>query len=294
MIKSMTGFGKGETNSRLGTFVVEIRTVNHRFFDISQRIPNSINQLEDRVKHLVHSYIKRGKVNLSLSHKKGKRDFKAVKLDEEAVAKYYNLLEKVRKRFKISDDIRLSHILSFPDILIQEQTEYDPAVLWPIIEKAVKRASIDCDKMRQKEGIAISRDLIKRINEISKAIDKISSLAPGLVTDYKRRLDTRIRDIIKQGGYRLDRGRLETELAIFARQCDITEELIRAKSHIAALRKAFNSSGETGRRLDFILQELQREINTLGSKAGSIIISRQVVGVKSEIEKIREQVQNVE
>ncbi|MBU4342517.1 MAG: YicC family protein [Candidatus Omnitrophica bacterium] len=294
MIKSMTGFGKGETGSKFGSFIVEIRTVNHRFFDVSSRIPNSLNQLEDKVKHLVHGYVRRGKVNLSLMHKKSEKNFKSVKLDEEAISRYYQLLKKVRNGFKIKDDIKLSHILSFPDVFVQEQEEHDLNLLWPIIEKTVAKAAIDCNKMREKEGRALYRDLSKRIEEVSHCIKKIAGLAPGVVSQQKHKLDARVRAIMKRRNYDIDKARIETEIALFARQCDVTEEITRARSHIAALRNALNSSKEAGRRLDFILQELQREVNTLGSKAGDVKISRLVVDIKSEIEKIREQVQNVE
>ena len=290
----MTGFGKGETGSKFGSFIVEIRTVNHRFFDVSSRIPNSLNQLEDKVKHLVHRYVRRGKATLSLMHKKSEKNFKSVKLDEEAISKYYQLLKKVRNGFKIKDDIKLSHILSFPDVFVQEQEEHDLNLLWPIIEKTVAKAAIDCNKMREKEGRALYRDLSKRIEEVSHCIKKIAGLAPGVVSQHKHKLDARVRAIMKRRNYDIDKARLETEIALFARQCDVTEEITRARSHIVALRNALNSSKETGRRLDFILQELQREVNTLGSKAGDVKISRLVVDIKSEIEKIREQVQNVE
>ena len=294
MIKSMTGFGKGETGSKFGSFIVEIRTVNHRFFDMSSRIPNSLNQLEDKVKNLVHGFIRRGKVNLSLMHKKSEKNCKSVKLDDEAISKYYTLMKKLTNKLKIKDDIKLSHILSFPDVFVQKQEEYDLNLLWSIIEKTVAKAVIDCNKMREKEGKALYRDLSKRIEDISRFIKTIAGLAPGVVSQHKHKLDARVRAIMESRSYDVDKARLETEIALFARQCDITEEITRARSHVVALKNALNSSKETGRRLDFILQELQREVNTLGSKAGDVKISRLVVDIKSEMEKIREQVQNVE
>lgn len=294
MIKSMTGFGKGEMSDKLGSFTVEIRTVNHRYFDVSSRMPAGLNQLEDKIKHYLHRYLKRGKINFSLVYKKGAKNIDLAKLDDEAIEKYYKMLNRVKKRFKLKDDIGFSHILSFPGVIIQEQPEYDTSSIWPRLECAIKKAVFDCNRMREREGRSLSRDLSKRISNISGDLRKISQLAPQLVAEHRRKLHSRINQILKKRDYDIDRSRLETELALFARQCDVSEELTRATSHLKALRTSLSSNKETGRRIDFILQELQREINTLGSKAGSVEISRLVVDIKSEIDKIREQVQNVE
>lgn len=294
MIKSMTGFGRGEASGRFGRFIVEIRTVNHRYFDVSSRIPNSLNQFEDRIKKYLHKYIKRGKVNFSLSHRKGENAFDSIKIDDDAVGKYYKMLNRIRTRFRLKDDIKLSHILSFPDVIIQEQPEYAASSIWPVLERAMKKAVMDCNRMKKKEGKSLSRDLAKRLSMISDSINRISKLASRIVLDYKAKLDSRIEEILKRRDYEIDNKRLETELAIFARQCDISEEITRSRSHLSVLRNILISNKEAGRRIDFLLQELQREINTLGSKATSVPVSRLVVDIKSEIEKMREQAQNVE
>lgn len=294
MIKSMTGFGKGESKGKMGRFVVEIRTVNHRYFDVSSRIPNSLSQLEDRIKNYIHGYIKRGKVNISLLHRETEEALGSIKLDDEAIERYYKMLDRIKKKLGLKDEIKLSHMLSFPDVIVQEQPEHDAISLWPVLERAIKEALLDCNRMREGEGRALYKDLTKRIAMISSSLDKISRLVPGLVSEYKNKLDSSIKDILKRRDYDIDRSRLEIELAIFARQSDVSEEITRARSHLSALKDTLASTEETGRRLDFTLQELQREINTLGSKANSVKISRLVVDIKSEIEKMREQAQNVE
>lgn len=294
MIKSMTGFGKGESKSEFGRFTVEIRTVNHRYFDVSSRMPNHLGLFEDRIKNYINKYIKRGKINLSLSLKKNGKGIDSVKIDDEAVKKYYKMLSRINKKFKLGDEIKLSHLLLFPDVIVQEQPEYDAGSIWHVIESAVKKAALDCDKMRQKEGRALYADLTKRINKISSSIKTIAGTAPGLIARHKEKMESRISEFLKKGNYEIDRNRLETELAIFAKQCDITEEITRAKSHLAALKAALDSNEESGRRLDFLLQELQREVNTLGSKAPDVKISQLVVDIKSEIDKMREQAMNVE
>ncbi|MBU1007044.1 MAG: YicC family protein [Candidatus Omnitrophica bacterium] len=294
MIKSMTGFGKGESKSKFGRFAVELRTVNHRYFDLSSRMPNDLSFFEDKVRNYINKYIKRGKVSVSLSLKKNGKNLNSVKLDDEAIEKYYRILSKVKRKFKLKDDVKLAHILAFPDVVVHEQLEYDQGLVWPVIEAVVRKAVLGCNAMRIKEGKALYKDLSQRIRTVAVAINKISSFAPNLILKYRDRLNARVKELTKSSGYSVDKGRLEAEVALFAKQSDITEEITRAKSHLQALKDSIVSNKETGRRLDFILQELQREVNTLGSKANSSKISRLVIDIKSEIEKIREQAQNVE
>ncbi len=292
MIRSMTGFGKGEANSKLGLFSVEIRTVNHRYFDISSKIPNGLMMLEDRIRELINKDIKRGKVNLFLSQRSLEKSPGVIKIDKQAVSKYYKLLTEIKKRAGVKEEIKLSHILSFADVIIHEEKSLDIDIMWASIKEAIRKAISDCNKMREREGKALYKDFSARLSIISSYIDTVSESAPLVVEEYKRRLDSRIKDIVKDKP--IDEARLETELAIFAKQCDISEELTRAKSHIEGFKKAIEAGEEAGRKLDFILQELNREINTLGAKANDVKISRIVINIKSELEKMREQAQNVE
>jgi len=288
----MTGFGKAESKSRFGRFTVEIRTVNHRYFDLSSKVPNGLALLEDKIKGFLHGCIKRGKVNLFLSHHSNKKDYDLLSFDEKAIRKYYTMLAAIKKRLDIKESIDLSHILSFSDVIVQEQKDIDADAMWPSIKNALEKAIQDCDRMRQREGKALYKDLDDRVKKISAYLDKVSESAPSVVTEYKRKLDSKIKDIVKDKD--IDEARLETELALFAKQCDISEELTRARSHMDGLDKILSSGEEAGRKLDFTLQELNREINTIGAKANDINISRIVIEIKSELEKMREQVQNVE
>mgnify|MGYP001612322994 FL=1 len=292
MIKSMTGFGKGEAKSKSGVFTVEIRAVNHRYFDLSSKIPNGLMLLEDRIKELLNKDIKRGKVNLFLSHRSLGKDSGAITFDKQAIDKYYKILAEVKKRLDIKEEIKLSHILSFTDVIIHEEKVFDIDAMWASIKEAAVKAVSDCNKMREREGKALYKDFSARLSRISSCIDTVSGLAPSVVAEYKCRLDSRIKDIAKNKT--IDEARLETELALFAKQCDISEELTRIKSHLEGFRKVLETGEEAGRKLDFILQELNREINTLGAKANDIKISRIVINIKSELEKMREQAQNVE
>ena len=292
MIKSMTGFGKGESKSKFGVFTVEIRAVNHRYFDLSAKLPNGLMLLEDRIKELLRKDIKRGKVNLFLSHRSSEKECDVVAFDKEASDKYYKILTEIKKRLDIKEEIKLSHVLSFSDVIIREQKAVDIEAMWPCVKEAVIKAVCDCDKMREREGKALYKDFCARIDEIKGCIEEISGLAPGVVAEYKRKLDSRIKDIVKTKD--IDGARLETEIALFAKQCDVTEEITRSKSHLEGMRKILESGEEAGRKQDFILQELNREINTLGAKANDIKIAKIVINIKSELEKMREQAQNVE
>jgi len=292
MIKSMTGFGKGEAKNKLGAFTVEIRTVNHRYFDLSAKIPNGLALLEDKIKEFLHKEIKRGKVNLFLSCRSEGSDYESVSFDKKAAAKYHKILAGIKKQLDIKEEIKLSHVLSFPDVITKEQKRVDMDATWLSVKEAVSKAAFDCNKMREREGRALGKDFSSRISRLAGYIDAISGLAPQVVAGYKNKLDSRIKDIIRDK--KIDDARLETELALFAKQCDVSEEITRFKSHLEGFRKAMEAGQEAGRKLDFILQELNREINTLGAKANDIKISRIVINVKSELEKMREQAQNVE
>ena len=292
MIKSMTGFGKAEVKSKAGVFTVEIRTVNHRYFDLSAKVPNGLMLLEDRIKELLNKDIKRGKANLFLSLRGADKGSGSITFDKEAVDKYRRILTEIKKRMGVKEELKLSHILSFADVIVREQKDLDIDAIWGPVKEAVAKAVSACNKMREHEGKALYKDFSARLSKISGYIDSVSELAPAVVEEYKRKLDSRIKDIVKDKP--IDEARLETELAIFAKQCDISEELTRAKSHLEGFKKAIEAGEEAGRKLDFILQELNREINTLGAKANDIKISRLVINIKSELEKMREQVQNVE
>lgn len=292
MIRSMTGFGRGEAKSKSGVFTVEIRTVNHRYFDLSSKLPNGFMLLEDRIKEILNKDIKRGKVNLFLSHRPLEKNSEAVTFDKQSIDKYCKILAEIKKRAGIKEEVKLSHLLSFADVIVHEQKSLDIDAMWVFIKEAAAKAVSDCNKMREREGKVLYRDFSARIAKISDYIDDVSGLAPLVVAEYKRKLDSRIKDIVKN--QTIDKARLETELALFAKQCDISEEITRAKSHLEGMIKILDTGTEAGRKLDFILQELNREINTLGAKANDIKISRIVIDIKSELEKMREQAQNVE
>ncbi len=292
MIRSMTGFGRGEAVGKHGTIIVEIRALNHRFFEPLLRLPNSFSLFEERIKEYLQKKIKRGRINLSLAYER-KEEKDAVLVDKVLAKKYRKSILELKKELGLRGEIEIGELLSiFPGIITKQETKINIKKLWPAAKEAVTRALAAVIKMRVAEGKSLYTDLLKRANNISLNVSRIEKRLPRVVTEYKRKLTLRVKELESLPG--LNKGRLEEEVAMFAKNCDVTEETVRLNAHLNNFKKALNAKGETGRELDFITQELYREINTTGSKANDFKIARWAIKIKSEIEKVREQVQNIE
>jgi len=292
LIKSMTGFGQAASRGKFGKCKAEVRTLNNRFFEITNRLPDRCYIFEDKIRALVQKKIKRGKVNINVIYEDGLKKQNSVFIDEDTARRYYKQLLKLKRVFKIKGEIHLEDILSYPGI-ISHQTEGKPEKsIWPFLKQAIEKSLDKLVKDRLREGGVLSRDLAKRVTNIEKALNSIKNRSVVNIEQYKRRLARRVKDL--SNGKELDRPRLETEVAIFAKNCDIQEEITRIKGHTKNFKKCLHTDGEVGKKLDFIAQELHREITTIGSKASDFRISKGVIQVKSEIEKIREQVKNIE
>lgn len=292
MIKSMTGFGRGEARGKYGTIVVEIRTLNHRFFEPLLRLPNHFSFFEGRMKEYLQKKIKRGRINLYLTYERKKGE-DSVSVDKVLVRKYRKVICDLKKELGLKSDIAIGELLAlFPGIIVHQETEVKIEQCWPGVKKAMASALETALRMRITEGRSLYKDFIQRVNAISVNVVQIRGRVPAVVTEYKRKLTARVKELKSLPGF--DRGRLEEEVAIFAKNCDVTEEIIRLAAHLNNFKKGLDKKGEVGRELDFITQELHREINTVGSKANDFKISQWVIKVKSEIEKVREQVQNIE
>jgi len=288
----MTGFGRGESNENGREFIVEIKTVNHRFTDIFVKIPRQICFLEEKVRNLVSQYISRGKVDVYITYNNTAEDSKYVVFDEGLAKAYIESLNKMKEMFSLKDDITLSLITRFPDIFRVEQTEQDEEELWRLLKVALENALDALIAMRTSEGEGLSRDLLEKASYIESLLKNITNKAPEVVKEYKFKLESRIKDLLEQPV--IDEARLATEVAIFADRCSIDEEIVRLGSHINQLRETLKLEQPVGRKLDFLIQEMNREINTIGSKANDLTITKNVVEIKSEIEKLREQIQNIE
>lgn len=288
----MTGFGQAALKDKTGTIKVEIRTINNRFFDITPRLPEKFYIFEDKVRTLVYDKIKRGKVTVNVVFDEKTGAEKPISIDEKAARHYYNRLMRLKNILRLEGGIKLENILSYPGIINYQGQDVKAAEIWPalsgIIEKALERLVKD----RLHEGGFLAKDLVSRAEKIEKTLATIKNRSKVNIEQYRKRLAKRVKDL--SSGRELDNARLETEVAIFAKNCDIQEEITRIKGHLLSFKKCVNSNGEIGKKLDFIAQELHREINTIGSKASDFKISQGVIQVKSEIEKIREQVKNIE
>lgn len=292
MIKSMTGFGRGKSQAEGKEFLVEIKTVNHRYCDIYIKIPRQISFLEEKVREAIGKNISRGKADVYISYDDFSEESKNILIDEGLAKTYVKSVEYLRDKYSLKDDISVSLIAKFPDILKVEKAEQDEEKIWNLLSEALNSAIEALVDMRQVEGEGLKADLLERAAVIENIVKEISIRAPEVVKEYKCKLENRIKEILDQQV--IDENRMATEVAIFADRCSIDEELVRLGSHINQLRETLSISQPVGRKLDFLLQEMNREINTIGSKANDLNITKHVVEIKSELEKIREQIQNIE
>lgn len=292
MVKSMTGFGRASSAFKNGKIIVEIKTINHKFSDLTIKLPPNVAAFEEKIKEVLQKHIMRGKVSLNLTCEGKFLKEEKFAINKEAAKVYYNELLKLKKFLKLSDEVTIKELLSLPGVLSYESGEGDLAKIWPTVRSAVEGAMKSLILDRAKEGKALSLDMFARVKKIRKLLDFIRSRAHLNIDEYKRRFETRVKALT--GGRNIDMGRLEMEVAIFAKNCDISEEITRLENHLENFTKTISAGGEVGKKLDFIAQELHREINTIGSKASDFKIAKNVIEIKSEIEKIREQAKNLE
>lgn len=292
MIKSMTGFGRAQAGFRNGKITIEIKTVNHKFFDLSAKLPESMAPLEEKVKELIQKKVKRGKINLNLSYDGVAWKDERVSINKKLAKNYYGAMLELKKHLGLEDAIKMPEIMALPGVINYSTAERGSAGLWPKIKKAVDGALDMLMSDREKEGRSIYLDMDKRVKNIRKMVSIIRNGAHLNIDEYRKKFADRIKDLTN--GREIDMGRLEMEVAIYAKNSDISEEITRLESHLVNFQKTMKGSDEVGKKLDFIAQELHREINTVGSKASDYRISKNVIEVKSEIEKIREQVKNLE
>lgn len=293
MVRSMTGFGRGTCNESGKEFTVEIKSVNHRYIDFYIKLPRQIAYLEERVREVVSKSIFRGKVDIFISFEDRSEDSKSVMLDEALAGAYIQAVEKLKEKYGLKDDLSVSLISRFPDVLRIEKTEDDEEQLWSILNKALETAVASLIQMRENEGNELRNSLLQKADYMEGIISQISNRSPEVVIEYKQKLENRIKDLLNQ--QTVDENRLAMEVAIFADRCSIDEELVRLGSHLRQLRDILSINKQpVGRKLDFLVQEINREINTIGSKSNDIMITKSVLELKSETEKIREQIQNIE
>jgi uncharacterized protein (TIGR00255 family) len=292
LIKSMTGFGKGEIKFPGGQIIVEMKTVNHKFFDASLKLPETIAPFEDRIKEVLQKRINRGKVNVNIIYEHSGSKDEVIAINRKLAKSYYAGIVGLKRALGLKEPIGLKELISLPGVINYAATQESLTVLWPKIEKALLAALASLVTDREKEGRALHKDFFRRVAAIDKMVAEIKSSSHLSIKEYRERFEKRVRDLAS--GHKMDKGRLEMEVAIFAKNIDISEEVTRLKNHLANFKRTLGVNGEAGKKIDFIAQELHREINTVGSKASDFKISKNVIDIKSEIEKIREQAKNIE
>ena len=289
----MTGFGRGEHSDELYNLKIEIKAVNHRYNDITVKMPRHISYLEEKVKKIIKEEINRGKIDCYINLEYINQSSTEIKVDIELAKSYKLALEELSNELNLKDDIKLNNILNISDIIKTERKELDEDTIWNSLKEALDIALRDIMTMKTAEGESLKEDMTMRLKFIEKIILNIEKRSPVVVEEYRDKLHERIKSLLDKD-VNIDEDRIAYEVVFFADKSNIDEEIVRLKSHISQFVNILEESDAIGRKLDFLIQEMNREINTIGSKANDMMISQDVVEVKAEIEKIREQVQNVE
>lgn len=290
MIKSMTGFGRAKYDIDGRQYIVEIKSVNNRYCDISVKIPRAISYLEEKVKAEVAKVVSRGKVDVFITFYNNSTKGRTIKFNSELAEVYINELKNLAEKNNIYQDIQVTEISKFPDVLLIENDE-DEELIWSELQNPLQDALNSYTEMKKAEGLKLYEDIDKRINNIESIVNKISENSTRLIQDYIVKLETRIKELMNTEN--IDENRLAMETVIYADKSSVEEEITRLKSHIIQFRNLINEN-VSGKKIDFLIQEMNRETNTIGSKSASIDITNMVIDIKTELEDIREQVQNIE
>jgi uncharacterized protein (TIGR00255 family) len=292
VLKSMTGFGRGEYKDNEHHITVEMRAVNHRYAEVVIRIPRNLSSLEERARRQILGAISRGRLDVTITVEEHTEKNRMVRVDKELAIAYYNALKELKDLLQTTENFSVPFIAKFPDVMKVEEAAEDVELLWPKIESSIEEAVQFLTSMREREGASIKDDMLHRLDLTGGYIEDIDARAPGVLKDYREKLLGRIREAMLSS--EVDENRLMLEIALFADRTNITEELVRFRSHLGQFRDTIHKADAIGRKLDFIVQEMNREVNTIGSKANDFFVANKVVEIKSELEKIREQIQNLE
>lgn len=292
MIKSMTGFGRYEVAENNRKFTVEMKSVNHRYLDVNIKMPKKLNFFESAIRAELKNYISRGKVDLFITYEDFSESNSSVRYNKEVAEEYLGYLRQMAKDFDLDDDIRVSTLSKYPEVFSMEEQNIDEEELWKELQKAIQGAAEMFVQTRIKEGENLRDDLIAKLDGMLNLVDFIAERSPKIVAEYRQKLEEKVKDLL--GDTTVDEARLLTEVTIFADKVCVDEELVRLRSHIETTKNTLIEGGSIGRKLDFIAQEMNREANTTLSKSNDLEISNCAIELKTEIEKVREQIQNIE
>lgn len=291
MVRSMTGFGKSELEERGVRITVEIRSFNNRFLEITTKLPRMLVPLEMEIKQMIQERIGRGRILVNLSWDNTNQIGQTISLDEEVADRYYQLFLELRRRYNLSGELDLHTFAHLPDLFKREETDWDANEVLPIVKEALSIAIDDLLDMKEREGRIIASDIRRRVDLVLTHLDEIKDRPKERIEDLRRRLKARLQEIC---GDQYDQSLLAQEIVLFAERSDYTEECVRLRAHCENFKRYLDEGGAIGRKLTFLLQEMVREINTLGVKASDAVVSEKVVLIKEELEKMREQVENIE
>ncbi|MDO5541271.1 MAG: YicC/YloC family endoribonuclease [Eubacteriales bacterium] len=292
MIKSMTGFGRCENQQGDRKFTVEMKAVNHRYFDVSIKMPKKLSFFESSIRGLLKNYIQRGKVDVFITYEDFADENVSLKYNENIAAEYLKYYRQMADKFGLEDDIRVSVLGRCPEVLTMEEQNVDEKEIWAVLETALKGASQQFNESRLREGEALKQDIFDKLDGMLRDVASIEERFPQIMAAYREKLENKVRELL--GDTQMEEGRIAAEVILYADKICTDEETVRLKSHIEGMRAELEKGGSVGRKLDFIAQEMNREANTILSKANDLETSNLAINLKTEIEKVREQIQNIE
>ena len=292
MIKSMTGFGRCEVQEADRKITVEMKSLNHRYLDVNIKMPKKLNFFEAAIRSELKNYIQRGKVDIFITYEDYTESNVCVKYNKELAAEYMKYLNRMAEDFSLDNDVRISCLSRYPEVLTMEEQTIDEEKLWLLLDKAIKGAAEGFVEARIKEGGHLRDDLIEKLDGMLAHVEFITERSPQIITEYRQKLEEKVKDLLADS--KVDENRLLMEVTIFADRVCVDEELVRLKSHVETTKDTLIQGGSIGRKLDFIAQEMNREANTILSKSSDLEISNRAIELKTEIEKVREQIQNIE
>ncbi len=292
MIKSMTGFGRCEVSEAERKVTVEMKSVNHRYLDVNIKMPKKLNFFEAAIRSELKNYIQRGKVDIFITYEDLTENNVCIKYNKDIAAEYMGYLKQMAEDFGLDNDIKVSKLSRYPEVLTMEEQTIDEAEIWKVLGRAVQGAAESFVETRIKEGENLREDLTAKLDGMLEHVEYITERSPKLIEEYRRKLKERVHELLEDA--QVDENRLLMEITLFADKVCVDEELVRLRSHIEATKQALSEGGSIGRKLDFIAQEMNREANTILSKANDLETSGRAIELKTEIEKVREQIQNIE
>lgn len=292
MIKSMTGFGRCEISENTKKMTVEMKSVNHRYLDVNMKMPKKLNFFDASIRSLLKSYLQRGKVDLFITYEDTAETNFSLKYNQELAGEYLRYLRQMSEQFGLENDIRVSTLSRYPEIFSMEEVQADEEALWQLLEKAVRGACTQFVETRIKEGEALKKDLLEKLDGMLVNVDYIAERSPQIIGEYRQKLEEKVKELLADA--HIEESRLATEVTIFADKICVDEEIVRLRSHVEHMKETLKEGGAVGRKLDFIAQEMNREANTILSKANDLEVSNHAIDLKTEIEKVREQIQNIE